>query len=106
MRQGCILSPLLFVIVINEIPSNSLAEKPKRGLLWNLFQIDHLEDLGFADDVAMMLSTCKHMQSKIDDVNLAPLTINVGKTNAVAMKSVPPAHFQVDSQAVENITAI
>ena len=71
--------------------------------------MDHLEDLDFADDIAMLSTRHNDMQSKINDVNAgstrAGLKINVGKTKAMAINAVRPADFVVDGQTIESVTA-
>lgn len=109
VRQGCILSPLLFLVVIDEILSNSIDENPRRGILWHTIRMEHLEDLDFADDVAYMSTRHADMQAKIDDVNaysnVAGLKINVGKTKSMAINSVRPTEFTIDGQLVESVNA-
>ena len=61
VRQGCLLSPLLFLIAIDWTMKRS-TEHHRTGIQWNLFQ--QLEDLAFADDVALLPEIHKHMQQK------------------------------------------
>ena len=46
VRQGCILSPILFLIVIDWVKRQTTADK-KRDIQWTMFS--NLEDLDFAD---------------------------------------------------------
>ena len=61
VRQGCLLSPLLFLIVIDWTMKRSI-EHHRTGIQWNLFS--QLEHLDFADDLALLSETHKHMQEK------------------------------------------
>ena len=51
MRQGCILSPLMFLIVIDVVMRNVNRDRC-RGIRWGL--VDRLEDLDFADDLCLL----------------------------------------------------
>jgi hypothetical protein len=53
VRQVCILSPLLFLIVLDEILLKSLDCK-RRGIYWTMRSNEHLEDLDFADDIVLL----------------------------------------------------
>jgi hypothetical protein len=50
VRQSCILSPLLFLMVINWV--SKTAYKEPKGIQWTLQT--RLEDLDFADDICML----------------------------------------------------
>ncbi|KAI0209386.1 Secreted RxLR effector protein 78, partial [Lamellibrachia satsuma] len=62
VRQGCLLSPLLFLIAIDWTMKRSTEHRT--GIQWNLFS--QLEDLDFADDLALLSETHKHMQQKTE----------------------------------------
>jgi hypothetical protein len=47
VRQGCLLSPLLFLVVLDKVLRGSLDGKA-RGMCWKL--IETLEDLDYAED--------------------------------------------------------
>ena len=61
VRQGCILSPILFLVVIDWVMRKATSDKP-RGIQWTLFS--QLEDLDFADDLAFLSVKLDHMQEK------------------------------------------
>ena len=71
--QGCIHSPILFLVTIDWVMRQTTSERP-RGIQWTLFS--HLEDLDFADDVAI-LSTPANLQEKFDDLNMNAKTMGL-----------------------------
>ena len=54
VRQGCLLSPFLFLLALDWIMSTSTANR-KNGIQWTPWK--HLEDLDFADDIALLSHT-------------------------------------------------
>nr|KAG5714489.1 hypothetical protein BaRGS_006935 [Batillaria attramentaria] len=60
VRQGCLLSPFLFLLVIDWIMKTTTAGR-KNGIQWTLWT--QLDDLDFADDLALL----SHSHSQIQD---------------------------------------
>ena len=60
VRQGCLLSPFLFLLAIDWIMASSV--KGKTGIQWSL--CTQLEDLDYADDLALLSGTHAQMQEK------------------------------------------
>ena len=88
VRQGCILSPTMFLIVIDAVMQNVNRGK-RRGIQWGL--VDKLEDLDFADDLCLLSETHGDMQTKLEDlINEAEktgLVVNVKKTKALRINT-------------------
>lgn len=61
VRQGCVLSALLFLIAIDWVMKSTL-NSDNTGIRWTLFT--SLEDLAYADDLALLSHLEKQMQSK------------------------------------------
>ena len=85
VRQGCILSPELFSIFINEI-ATTVDEKGIHGiqLLPGLVEIFILL---FADDIVLLSDTARGLQNQIDILNTAckKLSLNVNKDKTKIM---------------------
>ena len=59
VRQGCLLSPMIFSLVVDWL-LNPTMDQP-RGLQWNF--ANTLEILDFADDSALLSNYCEHIQN-------------------------------------------
>ena len=60
VRQGCVISPVIFLIVMGWAMRRASADKPI-GLVCGL--TDRLEDCNFADDIALL----SHSQAEIQE---------------------------------------
>ena len=73
VRQGCILSPLLFGITIDWVMKRSIENKTT-GIKW--LNNTTLEDLDFADDIALLSHSYNDKQIKT--TSLSEITSQVG----------------------------
>ena len=104
VRQGCIISPLLFLIVIDYVMRTATADKP-RGLVWGLF--NRLEDSDFADDIALLSHTHQDTQEKTDRVaqtaRKVGLKIHPSKTKVMTVKAKSKQPVTVEGEALEEV---
>ena len=102
VRQGCILSPMLFLITIDWVMRQTTADKA-RGIQWTL--LSHLEDLDFADDLALLASRNEHLQKKTDRlVNFASQTgleINTAKTKVMSINTANPPPITIKDKELD-----
>ena len=63
VRQGCLLSPFLFLLVIDWI-MKTVTSNRNNGIQWTL--LTQQDDLDFADDLALLSHNKKQMQNKTD----------------------------------------
>ena len=82
VKQGCVLSPTSFIIVMDYIMKMVTANK-RRGITWK--PTERLEDLDYADDICLLSQSYKDMKEKLKDLNKEAakvgLKMNSSKTN-------------------------
>ena len=64
VRQGCLLSPFLFLLAIDWVMKSFTNEK-RNGIQWTLRS--QLDDLDFGDDLALLSHNLQQMQEKTSD---------------------------------------
>lgn len=105
VRQGCILSPLLFLLVLDEILTT--LDGNKTGIQWSLRSNDHLEDLDFADDIALLSTKRSAMQTKLTTLKTnaqkVGLNINISKTKSMQVGAQTPTSFVLDGLPIERV---
>ncbi len=85
VRQGCLLSPFLFLLVIGWITKSSTSGR-RNGIQWTLWK--QLDDLEFADDLALLSHSQQQMQGKINVVAFmsSQVGLNVHKDKTKILK--------------------
>ena len=85
VHQGCVMSVFLFIMAIDWL-MKTVTEQKQTSIRWSLFSV--LEDLEFADDIALPSHTWTHMQPKCSRLNdlasAVGLRINADKTKVMA----------------------
>ena len=88
IRQGCVISPVLFLVVIDWVMRRATEDQP-RGLVRGL--TTRLEDCDFADDIALLSHNQKSIQEKTDRVDWAArsvgLKIHPSKSKMMKLKN-------------------
>jgi hypothetical protein len=82
VRQGCILSPLLFFIVLDDL-MEMVNKRCPSGIQWGL--TNKLTDIEYADDICILCQRAGDMQDKLatlaEEGQKVGLKINTNKTN-------------------------
>ena len=103
VRQGCIISPILFLITIDWVMRQ--ANRNTQGLKW--IGNDDLHDLDFADDLALLAESILQLQVKTDNLALfaekTGLQINVDKTKTMYIASDNIDQITIDDTPVEKV---
>ncbi|VDP73065.1 unnamed protein product, partial [Schistosoma curassoni] len=73
VRQGCLLSPFLFLLMIDWIMMSIFGEK--HGIQWTAMM--QLDGLDFADELALLLHTQQQMQEKTASVAAASAAVGL-----------------------------
>ncbi len=98
VRQGCVMSALLFNLVIDWVMRRT-TETGHTGIRWTIFST--LEDLDFADDLALISHTNQHMQDKMDRLNQhssqVGLRISQKKSEVMTMNTAIQAPIKVNN---------
>ena len=99
VRQGCLISALFFNSVTDWVMWRTTEDQP-RGIRWTL--ISTLEDLDFADHVALVSHNHQHMQETTARLSTSAqqvgLKISQKKTEVMMLNAQHPAPVKVNGQ--------
>ncbi|XP_061184380.1 uncharacterized protein LOC133192381 [Saccostrea echinata] len=104
VKQGCTMSGFLFLLVIDFVMRRTTETEPT-GIRWNF--TTKLEDLDFADDLALLSSKFRDIQQKTQKLNetasQAGLRINIEKTKVMRLNSDIIEPVKIDGQDLEDV---
>ena len=104
VKQGCCMSGFLFLLVIDWVMRQTV-EGERTGIRWNFTTV--LEDLDFADDIALLSSTMGHLQTKTtkleDNAARVGLKLNANKCKTLKANSKSDAHLTIGHNEVEEV---
>lgn len=104
VRQGCIISPILFITAVDWCMRTTLGNEIT-GIRWTMNSF--LEDLDFADDICLLSSNKNNMQSKTSRLNEVAqsvgLNINEKKTKVMTVHSDTQQPVTIDNNNIEEV---
>ena len=104
VRQGCLLSPFLFLLVMDWIMKETTKDQA-RGIQWTLSK--HLEDIDFADDVALLSQRHNSMTQKLEGIRetaaMIGLKINIQKTKSLRVNQGNNANFNIGGDEIQDV---
>ena len=107
VRQGCILSPLLFIILMNSISKQCKGMRAVELGMWKLKPVT-LKMLAFADDLVICGKTQRDLQHNLTilnkDLKKKGLTINTKKTKSMILSREPSKHeIRLNNELLEQV---
>ena len=104
VRQGCVISLVLFLVVIDWVMRRATADRP-RGPVWGLTA--RLEDCDFADDIALLSHTQKDFQEKTNRVDQIAGSVgfntNPNKTKIMKLKNRSTTNMSIQGADLEEV---
>jgi hypothetical protein len=104
VKQGCCMSGFLFLLVIDWVMRRTI-EGERTGIRWDFTTM--LEDLDFADDLALLSSTMNHLQHKTtkleDNAAKVGLKLNAQKCKVMKANSKSEDKLKVGESEVEEV---
>jgi hypothetical protein len=104
VKQGCLLSPLLFILVLDEV-MEKLVNRRRRGIQWGMNE--RLGDLEHADDVCLLAHRFTDIKGKLNELGkvaqAAGLHVSKSKTREMRIHNITDTRLQLDEEEIEEV---
>ena len=104
VKQGCVMSGFLFLLSIDWVMRRTVSGEPS-GIRWNF--TTKLEDLDFADDLALIASKYQDIQRKTANLKCNAerigLKINTRKTKIMRFNTRMEERVRLDEERLEDV---
>ena len=104
VRQGCLLSPVIFLMVVDWVMKQSTADR-RTGIQWTFMK--QLEDLDFTDDISLLSHKQQDAQEKLcrvaEEAEKTGLQINIGKTEAMRVNNKQEDPLQLHQETIKEV---
>ena len=105
VKQGCCMSGFLFLLVVDWV-MRLTTKHGNTGIRWKFNNF--LEDLDFADDLALISSSGRYIQTKVGNLGryaeMTGLRINTAKTMMMSCNNAAGREVQVDGEELETVS--
>ena len=106
VRKGCLLSPFMFLLAVDWIMRESTKGR-RNGIQWTLW--NQLDDLDFADDIALLVHKYTQMQDKTNQMENSAakfgLPVSKRKTKSMRINTTNDSPIMLDKGAVEDVSS-
>ena len=103
VKQGCCMSGVLFLLVVDWV---MCTKHENTGIRWKFNNF--LDDLDFVDDLALISSSGRHIQTKVSNLGryakMTGLRINTAKTMMMSWNNPGGRQVQVNGEELETVS--
>ncbi|KAI5754287.1 hypothetical protein M8J77_007444 [Diaphorina citri] len=108
VRQGDIISPYLFVLLIDDVIKSCKERTKKHSIGYWKLQPIYITDLAFADDLAILAKNETNLQHNLnvwnEEMTRRGMVINVKKTKSMVISRNPiQHHVHLNNQPIEQV---
>ena len=104
VKQGCVMSGFLFLLAIDYVMKQTTKDQ-ETGIRWKF--TTKLEDLDFADDIALLSSKFQHIQMKTnklqENASKIGLKVNTAKTKIMRMNTTNTNPVRLNDKDLEDV---